>query len=483
MENINRKAVGSVNQEMVPKAMLDMALDQFPYCANKSPKCRKPLKSRSKITVKWRHAMKKTCTLVFAMILTVVFAFTAPVSTGSAQGSTVLPELISFSHGIGSVYQTGRESGAGYVTYNYQCGTEQVESVVQEYIRELRKSGIYIAQSEKTVYDSAANDTNRGVALREKNNGRAKFTMNDPAHGWMFENVSVYIGFSTGGDYNTQYIMISYAEGAYEIADTGARMRTDRRFSPADYYFYRNQLKTDVQRTAYDYILSKVEAMESYISLEGLPGRMNDDDFFLAWYSVLIDNPQIFTTDDNWISRRTYFSDGTVRGFTVNYYQDKSSLPAMQRTYEQAIAEALEVIDPYMTDYQKELALHDWICDHVRYDYDIGVKSTCSYSGLVDGLAVCEGYSELFTELLHRAGIDAATVYGFIPAERPSDNNSHAWNIVCIDGDWYYVDVTWDDNRGDYNYFNLTTAQMAADHVNGIGTFPLCSSRDASYRK
>lgn len=429
--------------------------------------------------------MKKIYALVSAIILAVVFAFTAPVSTGIAEGSPVLPDLISFSHGIGSVYQTGQESGAGYVTYKYQCGTEQVEPVVQEYIRELRKSGIYIAQSEKIVYDSAVGDTNRGVALREKNPVRAKFTVNDPFHDWTFENVSVYIAFSTGGDYDSQYILISYAEGAYEIADTGARMRTDRRFSPADYYFYRNQLKTDLQRTAYDYILSKVETMESYISLEGLPGRMNYDDFSLVWYSVLIDNPQIFTTDDSWINGGDCFSDGTVRSFGVRYFQDKSSLPAMRRKYEQAIAEALKVIDPYMTDYQKEIALHDWICDHVRYDYDpdIGEKTTCSYSGLVDGLAVCEGYSELFTELLHRAGIDAATVYGFVhPAER-YPNNSHAWNIVCIDGDWYYVDVTWDDCNGNHDYFNLTTEQMAVDHENGIGTFPLCSSRDASYRK
>ena len=302
---------------------------------------------------------------------------------------------------------------------------------------------------------------------------------------WLFEDISVYIAFSTGGNYDNQYIMISYAKGGYEIADTGAKMRKNRQFSPADYYFYRNQLKTDAQKKAYDYILSKTEAMETTISLAGLPARMDYDEFFLVWYSVLVDNPQVFTViNDTGIGEIKYFSDGTVRSFRVWYSADKKDVPGMKKAYEQAVAEALKVIDPYMTDYQKELALHDWLCNHIQYDYSFGNKSACSYSGLVNGSAVCEGYAEAFTELLHRAGIDAATVYGFVTPEYEYTNNNHAWNIVRIDGNWYYVDVTWDDiSPIRYDYFNITTAQMALDHINGIGTFPLCNSRDASYRK
>lgn len=423
--------------------------------------------------------MRKGLSLVFIVILTVILSpLTLTASANDSKDLLIVPDLISFSNGIGSVYETGQESNAGFKTYSYQCQTNQVESVVQEYIRELRKHGIYISQSKKTVYDSTTNDANFGVALQDKNSNRAKYAYKDSLHGWSFKDVSIYISFSTGGDYDSQYIEISYAKDCYNIADTQARMRMDRSFSPADYYFYRKQLKTDAQKSAYDYILKKVESMETTISLEGLSTRMDYDEFFLVWYSVLVDNPQIFTTDDTYIGDISYFNDGTVRSFRVSYYKDKNDLPALEKRYEQAIAEALKVIDPYMTDYQKERALHDWLCNHVSYDYNISVGTTCSYGAIVDGQAVCEGYSEAFTELLHRAGIDAATVYGFALPEENFSNNSHAWNIVCISGDWYYVDVTWDDDTYPirYDYFNMSTEQMALDHVNGIGTFPLCGS-------
>ena len=430
--------------------------------------------------------MKRFRILIFTGILAAILGVLAFLAfANGAKDPLILPDFISFSNGNGYVYLTGHESSADFEIFSYQCQTDHVEAVVQEYIRELRKSGIYISQSEKTVYDSDANDANYGVALRDMNPDRAKSDMKDSSHGWAFEDVSVLIAFSTGGSYDSQYVEISYAKGSYETADTGARMRDDRSFSAADYYYYRDLLTTNEQKEAYDCILAQVTTMENPISLEDIPTHMNYDEFFQVWYSILVDNPQIFTTDDNLITSIEYFSDGGVREFSVQYFLDKKDLPRMNRAYKQAVNEALTVIDPYMTDYEKELALHDWLCKHIRYDYSISKGASTSYAGLVEGLAVCEGYSESFTELLHRAGIEAATVYGFVLPEEEYSNNSHAWNIVCIDGNWYYVDVTWDDDVTPprYDYFNLTTKQMEVDHVNGIGTFPICNSKDAAYNE
>ena len=428
--------------------------------------------------------MKKITPMTFLVSLVIILVFIAlQASADDAEIPLVLPDLVSFSNGIGSVYQTDHKNGTEYETYYYQCRADQVEPVVQEYIRELRKFGIFIRNSEKIVYDSETNDANYGIVLRDTKTSRTKFQMNDSSHNWTFKNVSIFIMFSTGGQYASQFVTIYYAKNSYEIADTGARMRSDRSFSPADYYFYRNQL-TEAQQTAYDYILSKVETMKTPISLNKLPMHMDYDEFFLVWYSVLVDNPQLFmVAGDQDIGEFKYFRDGAVRSFSVYYCVDKSDLPALKEVYEDAITEALKVIDPYMTDYQKELALHDWLCRHTRYDYQIRQISQRSYSGIVDGLAICEGYSESFTELMHRAGIETATVYGWVLPEEQFDNNSHAWNIVCIDGRWYYTDVTWDDTKPiRYKYFNVTTSQISADHVNGIGTFPMCYSREAAYR-
>lgn len=407
-----------------------------------------------------------------AAFLTVVLAcFAHPASAGTWD-PVALPDLVSFSDGTGSVRCTGHEITADYEIYRYQCNTGDVEAVVQEYIRILKKAGLHIRQSEKTVYDEASNDANYGIAFGDVDRDRAKFKVNDPDHGWLFNDVSVYISFSTGGNYSDQYVCISCAKGSYKISGTGEKMRKDRGFSAADWYYYRNQLKTDEMKEAYDYLLPKLEEMQSPISLAGLPFHMNDDDFFLVWYAVLVDNPQIFTTDDTRRYNMQYYGDGTLRSFSVQYFYNKKDLSAMKKEYEQAVAEALKVIDPYMTDLQKERALHDWLCRRIQYDYNISEGTTGSYSAIVKGSAVCEGYSEAFTELLHRAGIEAATVYGTAKVDAP--NNTHAWNFVRIDGEWRYVDVTWDDETDPvrYDYFNLTEEEIARDHTSGIGEFP-----------
>ena len=199
---------------------------------------------------------KVSMTSVLVMITAMIFAFAVPASANDAGAPLLLPDLVSFSTGISLVFQTGYEENADYESYYYQCETNQVENVVQEYIRELRKSGLFIRESEKTVYDSDTNDANYGIALRDMKPGRTKFKWKDPAYNWTFDNVSIVILFSTGGNYENQYVTVCYSKGNYKTTDTGARMRTDRSFCPADYYFYRDQL-TDTQKTAYDYLLSK----------------------------------------------------------------------------------------------------------------------------------------------------------------------------------------------------------------------------------
>ncbi|WP_218154678.1 transglutaminase domain-containing protein [Paenibacillus sp. UNC496MF] len=130
-----------------------------------------------------------------------------------------------------------------------------------------------------------------------------------------------------------------------------------------------------------------------------------------------------------------------------------------------------EIVEPGMTEYERELAIHDYILLHAAYDYDnyrkdtVPADSYTMYGLLVDGVAVCQGYAYTAQLLLRMAGIEAYYVRG------TAGGGAHAWNKVKIDGSYYNLDVTWDDpvpdleGRVAYGYFNVTDAELRRDHV------------------
>jgi hypothetical protein len=85
---------------------------------------------------------------------------------------------------------------------------------------------------------------------------------------------------------------------------------------------------------------------------------------------------------------------------------------------------------------EKALYLHDLICRDFSYDETLGNDDL--YSFLLNGSGTCQAYTALYTALLRRVGIEVHFAAG--------DAISHIWNLVKLDGEWYHVDVTWDDS-------------------------------------
>ncbi len=82
-----------------------------------------------------------------------------------------------------------------------------------------------------------------------------------------------------------------------------------------------------------------------------------------------------------------------------------------------------------------------------------------AYSALVNGQTVCAGYARAFQYILQQLGIPCYYCTGFA-------GESHAWNIVMLDGEFYNVDTTWDDmGIGTYDYFNKTDKDYADNHI------------------
>ncbi len=146
-----------------------------------------------------------------------------------------------------------------------------------------------------------------------------------------------------------------------------------------------------------------------------------------------------------------------------------------------------------MKDYQKELALHDYVVNNAKYDQrdengGIPDDSYNAYGILIDGVGVCQGYADAMYRLLKAAGIENIMVIG--QANNGSGLIGHAWNIVKIQGKYYNLDSTWDDPVTDngtnvlsHLYFNITDKQLSVDHKWNESNYPSCNSTDYSYSK
>jgi transglutaminase-like putative cysteine protease len=149
-----------------------------------------------------------------------------------------------------------------------------------------------------------------------------------------------------------------------------------------------------------------------------------------------------------------------------------------------ADAVVAEVIKPSMGDYEKELALHDWLVRHARYDLANFQANTVPnpeytpYGVLVLGTGVCQSYASAFQQLADRAGLETRMVSG------TGNGADHAWNQVQVDGVWYNLDVTWDDPAGAppaHTYFNVDDRTLSADHKWDAKTAMPCTSLAANW--
>lgn len=132
-----------------------------------------------------------------------------------------------------------------------------------------------------------------------------------------------------------------------------------------------------------------------------------------------------------------------------------------------------QIIKPGMSDFEKALAIHDWLLFNIDYDHTYSVYDV--ENTLSKRVAVCQGYALTFETMAEMAGLEAAFIGGSADNGDGTGYQSHAWNRVKINGVWYNVDVTWDDpgqpgkNPSDhsgngYDYFLISDAQLYKNH-------------------
>lgn len=146
---------------------------------------------------------------------------------------------------------------------------------------------------------------------------------------------------------------------------------------------------------------------------------------------------------------------------------DSSFLTERQKImYDKYISILNACVEPGGSNYENEMAVHDYLIDNITYDSSITTHFN-AYEALTEGRAVCAGYAECFRTLMELQGIECITISG------TAEGESHMWNAVCLDNEWYQVDVTWNDLDAEpslynvhlYTYFNASEQDMSIDHA------------------
>ncbi len=218
-----------------------------------------------------------------------------------------------------------------------------------------------------------------------------------------------------------------------------------------------------------------------------------DYKMMLDWMQPALD--EIKSTDflNNTGGDLEYFYVGIYGGegvFTLTWRRDKETI---LREREEADAEAQRVADMIGTgesEYDIVYKVNQYLIDTDEYapkdnsaPKGIPYKSHCAYAGLVSHEPCCEGYAFAAGLVLQKLGIECMSECGDVIENDGSVGGGHAWNLVKVDGNWYQLDICWNDVCGRYDaengcltYFLVDDDFMSGTRVWERDKFPACDS-------
>lgn len=208
------------------------------------------------------------------------------------------------------------------------------------------------------------------------------------------------------------------------------------------------------------------------------------------YFDLLFEHPEIFWTSLD-VTGVTYKDDYGNKSYTlyVSNIYDNSEIESKKAQLNSKISEIINKFSSY-NDLRKVYEIHDYINQNCSYNYNeenVTVPSSAIdpnsdfdayiadqrriaktyakhyenhsiYGVLINGQAVCEGYSKSAKLLFNKSGIESEVIR----------SSNHGWNYVKINGNYYEIDLTWDDRDDEatlypYMYFNITNNEILKD--------------------
>ena len=214
-----------------------------------------------------------------------------------------------------------------------------------------------------------------------------------------------------------------------------------------EYYF--KQLTEEEQRV-YRELLKGIRAREKefYLTIS------DDDSIDRSYHAVLKDHPEIFWVHNREKIYKTTYSDSDYCVFTPGYTYTDGEIDEIQTAMEQSFQEVRALIPEDAGDYEKVRIVYTYVIDHTQYQTG---EDDQSIAGVFwKKSAVCAGYAGAVQYLLER--LDIPCIY--VDGSTKGSTEGHAWDIVKIGQEYYYVDAT----NGDQPDFLNGDATQLEEH-------------------
>ena len=211
-----------------------------------------------------------------------------------------------------------------------------------------------------------------------------------------------------------------------------------------EYYF--KQLTEEEQR-AYRQLLKGIRAREKefYLTIS------DDDSIDRSYHAVLKDHPELFWVHNRKKIYKTTYSGRDYCTFTPGYTYTDSEIKEIQAAMENGLQEVKNLIPENADDYEKVRIVYAYIIDHTQYQTGDDDQSIAGVFWKKS--AVCAGYAGAVQYLLEK--LDIPCIY--VDGSTKGSTEGHAWDIVKIGGEYYYVDAT---NGDQPDFLNGDAAQL-----------------------
>ena len=258
-----------------------------------------------------------------------------------------------------------------------------------------------------------------------------------------------------------------------------------------DTYCAYYEMLNSTEQHIYDELLAAVRAGKMKCRIEGIDYDLYSKNCGRAAIAMTYDHPELFWVQgsSSWNGRRDLLGSGGYIDITLvsfEYWQYTMNPDKYTTALNAEVQKVAQQAAAYSTVYEQVKYVHDYLVNTALYDHDAlaEAKKTVhdadseyiysAYGCLVNKKTVCEGYAKSFQLIMNELGIPCTIVKG----DGRSSGEYHAWNRLILDGESYYMDVTWDDHDMTddwgrqmypedalYTFFCLTTEELERDHI------------------